>query len=258
MNRAGRLGVGIIGAGRVGPIIGAALGGAGHALSASRPVSDPRPCRGDAAGCAAPRPPEIVARSELVILAVPAISSPSWLRAWPRCRPGSRASSCCTRTPRFGTDVLRPRCRRGRSRSRFTPRWPSPARHRPASAAGRVRARSRHPRPCCRSRRRSRSNSVRARRRRRSRSRLVRGGHRDGDGVLARGGPAVHVAAARYRHRQSGRLLSALVRSTVDKALTLETTPDWEGIVRGSGGDAGWVGRDGLDDRLDGPDGLPG
>ena len=44
----------------------------------------------------------------------------------------------------------------------------------------------------------------------------------------------------------------------VDQALTLETTPDWEGIVRGGGGDAGWVGRDGLDDGLDEPDVLPG
>ena len=32
MRRDGRLGVGIIGAGRVGPVIGAALGGAGHAI----------------------------------------------------------------------------------------------------------------------------------------------------------------------------------------------------------------------------------
>ncbi|RBO73151.1 DUF2520 domain-containing protein, partial [Microbacterium sp. H6] len=32
MARDGRLGVGIIGAGRVGPVVGAALGGAGHAV----------------------------------------------------------------------------------------------------------------------------------------------------------------------------------------------------------------------------------
>ncbi len=32
MRRDGRLGVGVIGAGRVGPVIGAALGGAGHAI----------------------------------------------------------------------------------------------------------------------------------------------------------------------------------------------------------------------------------
>ena len=32
MNRDGRLGVGIVGAGRVGPVLGAALAGAGHAL----------------------------------------------------------------------------------------------------------------------------------------------------------------------------------------------------------------------------------
>jgi len=32
VRRDGRLGVGIIGAGRVGPVVGAALGGAGHAI----------------------------------------------------------------------------------------------------------------------------------------------------------------------------------------------------------------------------------
>lgn len=38
--RDGRLGVGIIGAGRVGPIIGAALAGAGHALTGVTSGSD--------------------------------------------------------------------------------------------------------------------------------------------------------------------------------------------------------------------------
>ena len=41
MNQASRLGVGIIGAGRVGPVIGAALAGAGHALTGITASSDP-------------------------------------------------------------------------------------------------------------------------------------------------------------------------------------------------------------------------
>ena len=70
----GRLGVGIIGAGRVGPVLGAALAGAGHAIVGHRVVvagataNARRPC--------CPRValldiPELIERSELVLLAVP-------------------------------------------------------------------------------------------------------------------------------------------------------------------------------------------
>ena len=38
--RSGRLGIGIIGAGRVGPVLGAALGGAGHAIVGISTVSE--------------------------------------------------------------------------------------------------------------------------------------------------------------------------------------------------------------------------
>ena len=41
MNQASRLGVGVIGAGRVGPVLGAALAGAGHALTGVTAGSDP-------------------------------------------------------------------------------------------------------------------------------------------------------------------------------------------------------------------------
>ena len=41
MSGASRLGVGVIGAGRVGPVIGAALAGAGHALLGITAGSDP-------------------------------------------------------------------------------------------------------------------------------------------------------------------------------------------------------------------------
>ena len=69
--RDGRLGVGIIGAGRVGPVIGAALAGAGHAITGITSGSDD-----DRASAVLPDVPildplEVVRRSELVILAVP-------------------------------------------------------------------------------------------------------------------------------------------------------------------------------------------
>lgn len=71
MTRDGRLGVGIIGAGRVGPVIGAALAGAGHAIIGITSGSDDD--RVAAVLPAAPvlDAPEILRRSELVILAVP-------------------------------------------------------------------------------------------------------------------------------------------------------------------------------------------
>jgi predicted short-subunit dehydrogenase-like oxidoreductase (DUF2520 family) len=69
----GRLGVGIIGAGRVGPVLGAALAGAGHAIVGISAVSE---ASRDRAGAMLPgvpilEIPELIERSELVILAVP-------------------------------------------------------------------------------------------------------------------------------------------------------------------------------------------
>ena len=71
--RDGRLGVGIVGAGRVGPVLGVALGGAGHALVGVSAVSDASRDRTEAMlpGVPVLTVPEIVERSELVLLAVP-------------------------------------------------------------------------------------------------------------------------------------------------------------------------------------------
>jgi predicted short-subunit dehydrogenase-like oxidoreductase (DUF2520 family) len=71
--RAGRLGIGVIGAGRVGPVLGAALAGAGHAITGISAVSEESRDRAEAMLPAAPilDIPSIVERSELVILAVP-------------------------------------------------------------------------------------------------------------------------------------------------------------------------------------------
>jgi predicted short-subunit dehydrogenase-like oxidoreductase (DUF2520 family) len=74
MTRSGRLGIGIIGAGRVGPVLGAALGGAGHAIVGISTVSDAGRERADALLPRVPvlTVPEVVERAELVLLAVPA------------------------------------------------------------------------------------------------------------------------------------------------------------------------------------------
>lgn len=71
--RSGRLGIGIIGAGHVGPILGAALAGAGHGIVGISAVSEASRERAGAILPAVPilDVPEVIRRAELVILAVP-------------------------------------------------------------------------------------------------------------------------------------------------------------------------------------------
>ncbi|MGO2050912.1 MAG: DUF2520 domain-containing protein [Microbacterium sp.] len=70
MRRDGRLGVGIVGAGRVGPVIGAALGGAGHAIIGITSGSDDDRVAGVLPDVPTLDAQEVLRRSELVILAV--------------------------------------------------------------------------------------------------------------------------------------------------------------------------------------------
>ncbi|HEV7740865.1 MAG TPA: DUF2520 domain-containing protein [Pseudolysinimonas sp.] len=108
--RSGRLGVGIVGAGRVGPVIGAALGGAGHAVVGISAVSQEARDRADAMlpGVPVLDVPTIVERSELVILAVPAeqladlVSGLAATGAW---QPGQLVAHTA---PGLGTAVLAP------------------------------------------------------------------------------------------------------------------------------------------------------
>lgn len=69
----GRLGIGIVGAGRVGPVLGAALAGAGHAITGIATSSPEHLERAEAVlpGVVHLAIPELVERSELVMLAVP-------------------------------------------------------------------------------------------------------------------------------------------------------------------------------------------
>ena len=71
--RSGRLGIGIVGAGRVGTALGAALSGAGHAIVGISAVSAASRERADAMLPNVPvlEIPDVIERSELVILAVP-------------------------------------------------------------------------------------------------------------------------------------------------------------------------------------------
>lgn len=76
--RSGRLGVGIVGAGRVGPVLGAALGGAGHAITGVSAVSEESRDRAEALlpGVPVLEVAEVVRRSELVLFAIPAAELP--------------------------------------------------------------------------------------------------------------------------------------------------------------------------------------
>jgi predicted short-subunit dehydrogenase-like oxidoreductase (DUF2520 family) len=76
---AGRLGVGVVGAGRVGAVLGAALGGAGHAVVGVSSVSESSLERADALlpGVPVLPVPQVVERSELVLLAVPDAELPA-------------------------------------------------------------------------------------------------------------------------------------------------------------------------------------
>lgn len=71
MSRDGRLGVGIVGAGRVGPVIGAALAGAGHAVVGITHGSDDDRVESVLPGVPFLDALEVVRRAELVVLAVP-------------------------------------------------------------------------------------------------------------------------------------------------------------------------------------------
>jgi predicted short-subunit dehydrogenase-like oxidoreductase (DUF2520 family) len=113
VRRDGRLGVGIIGAGRVGPVIGAALGGAGHAIVGITSGSDDERAEAILPGVPVLDALEVVRRSELVVIAVPhgelpgLVTGLAELGAW---QPGQLVLHT---DPAYGTDVLAPAAAQG-------------------------------------------------------------------------------------------------------------------------------------------------
>ncbi len=104
----GRLAVGVIGAGRVGAVLAAALRNAGHQVVGASGVSEASVSRIDTLLPGVPRmePQEVVAASDLVLLTVPddalapVVSGLARLGAW---RPGQLAMHAAGR---FGVDIL--------------------------------------------------------------------------------------------------------------------------------------------------------
>lgn len=113
MVRDGRLGVGIIGAGRVGPVIGAALGGAGHAIVGITSGSDD-----ERVSAVLPNVPvldalEIVRRAELVVLAVPHAELSSLVTGIAEVGGWQVGQLVLHTDPAYGVEVLRPAAERG-------------------------------------------------------------------------------------------------------------------------------------------------
>ncbi len=108
MIRSGRLGVGIIGAGRVGPVIGAALAGAGHAITGVTSGSDPDRVEAVLPGVPTLAADEIVRRSELVVLAVPHDELPGLVSGLAELGAWQVGQLVLHTDPGYGIDVLAP------------------------------------------------------------------------------------------------------------------------------------------------------
>ncbi|MCX7523066.1 DUF2520 domain-containing protein [Microbacterium sp. STN6] len=108
--RSGRLGVGIIGAGHVGPVIGAALAGAGHAVVGISAVSERSRERAEAMLPAVPilEIPQVIERSELVILAVPASELAELVAGLASAGVWQAGQLVLHTAAEFGVDVLAP------------------------------------------------------------------------------------------------------------------------------------------------------
>lgn len=113
MIRSGRLGVGIIGAGRVGPVIGAALAGAGHAITGVTSGSDPDRVEAVLPGVPTLAADEIVRRSELVVLAVPHDELPGLVSGLAELGAWQVGQLVLHTDPAYGIDVLAPAVARG-------------------------------------------------------------------------------------------------------------------------------------------------
>ncbi|TFD87865.1 Rossmann-like and DUF2520 domain-containing protein [Cryobacterium serini] len=106
----GRLGVGIIGAGHVGPILGAALAGAGHAIVGISAISQTSLDRAEAILPLVPilTVPEVVERSELVIIAVPDAQLDDLVKGLAATNTWQPGQLVLHTSARYGTTVLAP------------------------------------------------------------------------------------------------------------------------------------------------------
>ena len=106
--QASRLGIGIVGAGRVGPVLGRALAGAGHAITGVSAISEESRERAEAMLPGVPllEVQEIVRRSELVLLAVPGDELPGLVSGLAALGAWQTGQLVIHTAPEHGTEVL--------------------------------------------------------------------------------------------------------------------------------------------------------
>ena len=114
-DRPARLAVGVVGTGRVGAVLGAALARAGHRVVAAYAVSVASRRRADALlpGVALVTPPEVFAAADLVILAVPDDALPGLVEGLVATGSIRAGQIVVHTTGRYGADVLEPMTRLG-------------------------------------------------------------------------------------------------------------------------------------------------
>lgn len=112
---AGRLGIGIVGAGKVGPVLGAALAGAGHAIVGIATVSKEGHDRAEVMLPNVPvlPIPELIERSELVILAVPEAELASLVSGLAAAGAWQSGQLVLHTVPSLGVEVLAPATAQG-------------------------------------------------------------------------------------------------------------------------------------------------
>lgn len=113
LRRDGRLGVGVIGAGRVGPVIAAALAGAGHAVTGITSGSDDERVAAVLPDVPVLEALDVVRRSELVIIAVPHDQLPALVEGIAELGGWQLGQLVLHTDPGHGIEVLRPAAERG-------------------------------------------------------------------------------------------------------------------------------------------------
>lgn len=113
--RDGRLAVGIIGAGNVGPVLGAALAGAGHQIVGITAISEDSRERAHAMlpEVRVMDVPTVVAASELVLLAVPDVELPSLVQGLAATNSWQPGQIVVHTSPMYGINVLQPAFEQG-------------------------------------------------------------------------------------------------------------------------------------------------
>ncbi|GGS75455.1 hypothetical protein GCM10010156_37850 [Planobispora rosea] len=113
-DRPARLAVGVLGAGRVGSVVGAALARAGHRIVAASGVSDAsRQRAADRLGLAPSSPEDVVAKADLVLLTVPDDVLPDLVTGLAETGADLRGKLVVHTSGAYGLAVLNPATRAG-------------------------------------------------------------------------------------------------------------------------------------------------